>query len=117
MPGQLVFQLASELVPVLIENRSVECRLIGLAIDVPGASAGSARHVSDLQFLKAHDSVVLADPCREFVNTIQPLIRKARVNPLNATARCAPVLSEFATTAQSTFSPPQRDDKLRVGSG
>ena len=97
MPGQLVCQLASELEPVLIENGSVECRLIDLAIDVPSTSTCPTRHVSDLQSFKAHDSVVLADPCREFVNTIQPLIRDARVNPLNVGPRLVPVLSELAT--------------------
>jgi hypothetical protein len=99
MPGQLVCQLASELEPVLIENGSVECRLVNLAIDVPSTSTGPTRHVSDLQFFKAHDSVALADPCREFVNTIQPLIRDARVNPLNVGPRFVPILSELATTA------------------
>ena len=99
MPGQLVCQLASELEPVLLENGSVECRLIDLAVDVPSTSARPTGHIPDLQYFKAYDSVVLADPCREFVNTIQPLIRDARVNPLNVGPCFAPILSELATTA------------------
>src|SRR5205823_2731413 len=108
----------SELEPVLLQNGSVQCRPSPrVAINASNTATGRPRHVSDLEFLKTHDSVILADLCRDLVNAIQTLVGDTRVNLLHSAPGLLPVLPEPAPPALTTLGPPQRLDELRIGTG
>src|SRR5205085_12153620 len=61
-----------------------------VATTLPTAT-GRPRHVSDLEFLKTHDSVILADLCRDLVNTIQTSVGDTLVNLLHSAPGLLPV--------------------------
>src|SRR5690554_8203828 len=61
-PGQLVVELAPELVPALVEDRAVEAGFLpDVAAWLLDTASGRARHVAYLQVFQHHERVVLAD--------------------------------------------------------
>src|SRR5690554_7411027 len=77
-PGQLVVELAPELVPPLIEDREVEAGFLpDVAAWLLDTASGRARHVAYLQVFQHHERVVLADRGGSLVQVVAPGIGDA----------------------------------------
>ena len=95
-PALLVFQLAPECRPALIENRPVQA---GLGLDVLPrlrlAAFGRSAHVGDFQILDTDQRVVFADGCRGLVEKVTPHIGDGAVQLLDLGFGLDPVLAEL----------------------
>lgn len=107
-PGQLVVELTPELVPPLVEDRTVEA---GLGPDVStgliDAASGRARHSAHLQVFQHHERVVLADRSGSLVQEVTPGMGDAGLEALDAHLGFLPVVTVFRLATQGLLRPAQ----------
>jgi hypothetical protein len=100
VPSELVFQLAPEFSPALIENGSIQAGLCAhIAAGILDAAGSRAGHVSNLQVFDADYRVVFADSSRGLVQIITASVGDIEVDSLNARLGFLPVSAELLLSA------------------
>ena len=101
-PGLLVFQLAAELAPTLIENRLVEA---GLGFHASpwrlNRTCCCFAHVGDFQIFDYDHRVAFADDVRGLVEKVIPGMSNPLMQFRDASFRLLPVVAEFNLTAHA----------------